>query len=470
MWYLGITSAIFAACRSLLPTDTTKQRNETADTYLNRMCAHTHSYPITWQGHEKSSIVYQEVDFLLQHQLKIFIFEVTGVFLTPFILLFSLPKTVPDLVEFLTNHSRFIPGIGVVCDYSLFEFAKYGDCSYCSPDTQIPQNNPNTQNNNLDPKTTQKSEVLNFGKLEKSFLNFKQTYPNLDHTQLQLVPLSQDENVAVSGFMNRFGLFKELKKEMKMQGLKSILEMSEVELPPPTIAAVDSPEEKQGEQQAQQTQEGDMIKSTYLHPPSHSHPPSSFPPPFPLHMQRSTSSQSSHLNFNNTSASELPQILLSVLREQNIDYQNDFYWLARFHAEKQRQPRELEQSMLLFRERSMMRSQIPQRQPSPGSGGGVYYPSATQPRYDLDMKMISPESPGGLGLHLSGVTGGIGGLLGPQGGAGQGQQINNGFLPPPWSPPSSSQRYRPPQPPLQGQQQQGQQQGQQGLPRRQNDV
>lgn len=42
---------------------------------------------------------------------------------------------------------------------------------------------------------------------------------------------------------------------------------------------------------------------------------------------------------------ELPSVLLSVLRQEHIDYENDFYWMTRFHHDKLHNPRELEQSL-----------------------------------------------------------------------------------------------------------------------------
>jgi hypothetical protein len=47
---------------------------------------------------------------------------------------------------------------------------------------------------------------------------------------------------------------------------------------------------------------------------------------------------------------DMPSILRSILKEENIDYQNDFYWMNRFKEERMRDPenfdRSLNQSML----------------------------------------------------------------------------------------------------------------------------
>jgi hypothetical protein len=47
-------------------------------------------------------------------------------------------------------------------------------------------------------------------------------------------------------------------------------------------------------------------------------------------------------------------VLLSVLRQENIDYENDFYWLNKFQKERMRDPSKLERS--LQQSRAMMMS------------------------------------------------------------------------------------------------------------------
>ncbi len=47
-----------------------------------------------------------------------------------------------------------------------------------------------------------------------------------------------------------------------------------------------------------------------------------------------------------SSRNDLPSVLLSVLRAENIDYENDFYWLAKFNHERRHNPQLLEQSLM----------------------------------------------------------------------------------------------------------------------------
>lgn len=51
-------------------------------------------------------------------------------------------------------------------------------------------------------------------------------------------------------------------------------------------------------------------------------------------------------------------VLMSILRQENIDYENDFYWIQKFHHERLRDPVSLERSLLL-------------QSPDVGSSGGA---------------------------------------------------------------------------------------------------
>jgi hypothetical protein len=52
------------------------------------------------------------------------------------------------------------------------------------------------------------------------------------------------------------------------------------------------------------------------------------------------------LRGGNPSRDNLPSVLLSILRQENIDYENDFYWMAQFQADRRRDPVGLEKSIV----------------------------------------------------------------------------------------------------------------------------
>lgn len=63
-------------------------------------------------------------------------------------------------------------------------------------------------------------------------------------------------------------------------------------------------------------------------------------------------------------AASVPSLLRSILNQENIDYQNDFYWMQRFRLERERDPRALEHSLaqsLLYSQTSLNPNSILQR-------------------------------------------------------------------------------------------------------------
>lgn len=118
-------------------------------------------------------------------------------------------------------------------------------------------------------------------------------------------------------------------------------------------------------------------------------------------------------------SADLPDVLRSVLREQNIDFRNDFYWLNRLHSDSRRNPAELERSLHTFRQQrrqgstSLYTSDVP----------NLRLPGAHDLPPREGQSSIAPTSPLYPGFHLSGVRTGEG---------------NNIFLPSAWSPPAGS--------------------------------
>lgn len=126
--------------------------------------------------------------------------------------------------------------------------------------------------------------------------------------------------------------------------------------------------------------------------------------------------------------SDLPDVLRSVLREQNIDFHNDFYWLNRYHAERQRNPEEMDRSLIAFqRERSIYQSPVVSREvscendaevqsPPDSSDGGVF--SSNPVQQGSSSSVTSP------GFHLSGLRFSE-------------SNVRNVLVPSTWSPPPS---------------------------------
>ncbi|KAL3644895.1 autophagy protein atg9 [Castilleja foliolosa] len=78
--------------------------------------------------------------------------EMTSIFLTPYLLLFVVPKRVDDILQFVMEFTVDVEGVGHICSFSLFDFRNHGNKKYGSIFISPP-----------DRRSSQ-------GKMEKSFL------------------------------------------------------------------------------------------------------------------------------------------------------------------------------------------------------------------------------------------------------------------------------------------------------------
>lgn len=86
--------------------------------------------------------------------------EMASIFLTPYLLIFVVPKRVDDILQFIAEFTVNIEGVGDVCSFSAFDFQRHGNRNYASPYSSL---------------RTQRSSQ---GKMEKSFLSFQTSYPS----------------------------------------------------------------------------------------------------------------------------------------------------------------------------------------------------------------------------------------------------------------------------------------------------
>lgn len=85
--------------------------------------------------------------------------EMASIFLTPYLLLFVVPKRVNDILQFISDFTVDVEGVGDVCSLSTFDFESHGNCNYGSP-YNAPRDRRSSQ-----------------GKMEKSFLSFQSIHP-----------------------------------------------------------------------------------------------------------------------------------------------------------------------------------------------------------------------------------------------------------------------------------------------------
>jgi autophagy-related protein 9 len=159
LWWLGIFSALYASARAFVPDD--KKAYQSPEDLMTNIAAFTHHFPERWQDNCHTVKVKDEFAELFPYKAKIFALEVTSVLLTPIVLCFSLPSCAGSIIQFVSQHTKYVDGVGSVCDYSAFDFEKYA----CERFGAV-----------RDGYSDEKQRPRD-GKMEQSFINFQQMHP-----------------------------------------------------------------------------------------------------------------------------------------------------------------------------------------------------------------------------------------------------------------------------------------------------
>jgi hypothetical protein len=97
--------------------------------------SNTHYYPARWRANLLSNRVRREFGALYTPKVMVFVQEILGVLITPFMLYFALPASSERIVEFVRRFTVTVPGVGDVCGFANFDFSRFGDDAYQpSPD------------------------------------------------------------------------------------------------------------------------------------------------------------------------------------------------------------------------------------------------------------------------------------------------------------------------------------------------
>ncbi|CAN0886209.1 Autophagy-related protein 9 [Linum grandiflorum] len=156
-WYAAVFGTITAISRAAVTDDLLVLDPEGA---MSGVVQQTHYMPKRWRSNEHTESVRIEFETLFQYTGMMLIEEMASIFLTPLLLLFVVPKRVDDILEFIADFTVDVEGVGHICSFSAFEFLKHGNSNYGSP-CNVPR--------------TQRSSQ---GKMEKSMLSFKSSYPS----------------------------------------------------------------------------------------------------------------------------------------------------------------------------------------------------------------------------------------------------------------------------------------------------
>ncbi|KAF2656004.1 APG9-domain-containing protein [Lophiostoma macrostomum CBS 122681] len=117
--WITTCGSIYAAMRSGSPRE---EQVQDPAYYLEHVTYHTRYEPESWHNRLHSDEV--RAEFVQLYKMKILIFaeEVLSMIVTPFLLIFCLPKCSERIVDFFREFSIVVDGLGVVCSYSMFPF------------------------------------------------------------------------------------------------------------------------------------------------------------------------------------------------------------------------------------------------------------------------------------------------------------------------------------------------------------
>ncbi|KAB8345966.1 hypothetical protein FH972_023018 [Carpinus fangiana] len=126
LFWLGILATIWATARGMVPDDELVFDPEYA---INEVAQYTHYHPVHWHGRLHSDEVRQEFSELYRNKIRIFLEEILGIIVTPFVLWFSLPQCSEQIVDFFREFTVHVDGLGYVCWFAHFNFRKPGQCT-----------------------------------------------------------------------------------------------------------------------------------------------------------------------------------------------------------------------------------------------------------------------------------------------------------------------------------------------------
>ncbi|KAK7336854.1 hypothetical protein VNO77_17404 [Canavalia gladiata] len=156
-WYAAVFGTITAISRAAISNELLVLDPEGA---MSMVVQHTHYMPKRWRGKESTEMVRVEFETLFQYNGMMLLEEMASIFLTPYLLLFIVPKRVDDILEFIADFTVNVEGVGHVCSFSTFDFQEHGNSHYGSP-CNAPRSRRSSQ-----------------GKMEKSLLSFQGSYPS----------------------------------------------------------------------------------------------------------------------------------------------------------------------------------------------------------------------------------------------------------------------------------------------------
>ncbi|XP_047316037.1 autophagy-related protein 9-like [Impatiens glandulifera] len=157
LWYAAVFGTITAISRAAVTDELLVLDAQTA---MSLVVQHSHYMPKRWRGKENTEFARMEFETLFQYTGMMLLEEMASIFLTPYLLMFVVPQRADDILQFITDFTVHVEGVGHVCSFSAFDFRNHGNSNYGSP------------------YNTSQIQRSSQGKMEKSFLSFHSSYPS----------------------------------------------------------------------------------------------------------------------------------------------------------------------------------------------------------------------------------------------------------------------------------------------------
>ncbi|KAJ8440800.1 hypothetical protein Cgig2_000688 [Carnegiea gigantea] len=113
-WYAAVFGTITAISRAAVTDELLVLDPEGA---MSMVVQQTHYMPKRWRGKENTEMVRIEFETLFQYSAMMWLEEMASIFLTPYLLIFVVPKRVDDILQFIAEFTVNVEGVGDVCSF-----------------------------------------------------------------------------------------------------------------------------------------------------------------------------------------------------------------------------------------------------------------------------------------------------------------------------------------------------------------
>lgn len=124
LFWLGIFGTLFVTFRSAAADEEDDLWDP--EIAMNAVISHTHYCPDSWKNRLYSDEVRKEFSSMYKLEALLFLEDLAGIIMTPWILYWSLPNSAEQIIDFFREFTIHVDGLGTVCSYAVFDFKNGG--------------------------------------------------------------------------------------------------------------------------------------------------------------------------------------------------------------------------------------------------------------------------------------------------------------------------------------------------------